>query len=304
MKILVIGATGHVGSYLVERLAEEGHEIFAVTRGNRKSYGNGDLWEGVHSLRMTRAELCESGVIEQIKPDAVCDLIAYHIDEVKSLLGKIGNAFYVLIGSIWAYENKLYLPVDEEHPKNATEQYGLQKGVMEDYVLALCREGKLRGTVIHPGHVSAKEWMPINPQGNLNGGVYEDIKKGRQTVLPYEGLTTLHHVHSRDLAEIITASIEKQDVSNGQAFIAVAKRAMTMRAICEVLYARYGHKPNLRYLEWAEFERTVGKENAAVSYDHVYHSPCCTVEKAERMLGVQVKYSIEDIMNEYLDHQG
>ena len=38
MRIVVIGATGHVGTYLVPRLAALGHELIAVTRGYRAAY--------------------------------------------------------------------------------------------------------------------------------------------------------------------------------------------------------------------------------------------------------------------------
>ncbi|MBR2023348.1 MAG: hypothetical protein IJ996_02370, partial [Clostridia bacterium] len=88
-----------------------------------------------------------------------------------------------------------------------------------------------------------------------------------------------------------------------EAFIAVAEHCMTLRAICEELYAYYNQTPNLRFVEWAEFERIVGKENADVAMDHIGHSPCCTMEKAKRVLGVQMQYSIMDIYKEYLEYQ-
>jgi hypothetical protein len=129
-------------------------------------------------------------------------------------------------------------------------------------------------------------------------------RKGEEIVLPFLGLNTVQHIHAYDLAQIIYACIQKQDVSNGEAFIAVAERAMTLRAICEELYAHYGQKPNLRFVEWAEFEKIVGKENADVTLDHATHSPCCSVEKAKQLLGVEIKYSIMDIFKEYLQYQG
>ena len=38
MKILVIGGTGHMGSFLVPMLLEEGHEVYVGTRGNKTSF--------------------------------------------------------------------------------------------------------------------------------------------------------------------------------------------------------------------------------------------------------------------------
>src|SRR2546423_1049622 len=37
-RVVVIGATGHIGSYLVPRLARGGHEVNALSRGIRGPY--------------------------------------------------------------------------------------------------------------------------------------------------------------------------------------------------------------------------------------------------------------------------
>jgi uncharacterized protein YbjT (DUF2867 family) len=34
-RVVVIGATGHIGSYLVPRLVPAGHEVIAMSRGTR-----------------------------------------------------------------------------------------------------------------------------------------------------------------------------------------------------------------------------------------------------------------------------
>ena len=36
MKIIVIGGTGHIGTYLVPHLVEAGHEVINVSRGQRQ----------------------------------------------------------------------------------------------------------------------------------------------------------------------------------------------------------------------------------------------------------------------------
>ena len=64
---------------------------------------------------------------------------------VKKIVSKIkNNAFYVQIGTIWMYENKEYVPVDELHPKNAVQNYGKQKGLIEEYLFEKVKSGELR----------------------------------------------------------------------------------------------------------------------------------------------------------------
>ncbi len=45
MKIAIIGGTGHVGTYLVPRLVELGHEVTCVTRGGRAPYLAHAAWQ-------------------------------------------------------------------------------------------------------------------------------------------------------------------------------------------------------------------------------------------------------------------
>lgn len=306
MKILVIGASGHTGSYLIKELVKDGHEVVAVMRGRRTPYGwTEETFKKISVIKTDRNSFIEEGLLAEVNADVICDLIAYDLDSVKKITSQIkNNAFYLQVGSIWTYENKTYIPVDENHPKNAERNYGKQKGLIEDYLLAESKAGRLRACVVHPGHISGKEWQPINPQGNVDISVFSKIKNGEELVLPFMGLSTLQHVHAYDLAQIIYACIKKQEIANGEAFIAVAEKAMTLKAICENLYRHYGKTPNLRFVEWKEFCDIVGEGPANDSMDHMFHSPCCSVEKAKKLLGVEIKYSIMDIFYEYLAYQG
>jgi len=43
-RIVVIGGSGHVGSYLVPALVERGHEVVNVSRGSAKPYRPHFAW--------------------------------------------------------------------------------------------------------------------------------------------------------------------------------------------------------------------------------------------------------------------
>ena len=46
---LVVGATGHVGSWLVPDLVRAGHEVVAFSRGTREPYRADDAWGDVRA---------------------------------------------------------------------------------------------------------------------------------------------------------------------------------------------------------------------------------------------------------------
>ncbi len=45
MRVAIIGGTGHIGTYLVPRLLEAGHEVTNVTRGQREPYQPRGIWK-------------------------------------------------------------------------------------------------------------------------------------------------------------------------------------------------------------------------------------------------------------------
>jgi nucleoside-diphosphate-sugar epimerase len=53
-RVVVIGATGHIGSYLVLRLVAGGHEVIAMSRGMRGPYLPSPRWDSVTMISSVR----------------------------------------------------------------------------------------------------------------------------------------------------------------------------------------------------------------------------------------------------------
>ncbi len=54
MRVVVIGASGHVGTYLVPRLVAAGHQVVAVSRGQRQPYQAHRAWAVVEQPCLDR----------------------------------------------------------------------------------------------------------------------------------------------------------------------------------------------------------------------------------------------------------
>jgi nucleoside-diphosphate-sugar epimerase len=169
MKIVVIGATGHIGTYLVPRLVEQGHEVVCVSRGEREPYRVAGAWRTVQrvSLDRGREEAAGSfgGKIASIGPDAVIDLICFTLTSaeqiVEALRGKVRH--FLSCGTIWVHGHFTVVPTTEDEPRNPFGEYGIQKSAIERFLLG---ETRLRGfpaTVLHPGHIVGPGWAPLNP---------------------------------------------------------------------------------------------------------------------------------------------
>ena len=49
-RVVIIGGSGHVGTYLVPRLVEAGHEVVNVSRGKREPYTPHAAWNSVETV--------------------------------------------------------------------------------------------------------------------------------------------------------------------------------------------------------------------------------------------------------------
>ena len=79
MKIIIIGGTGHIGTYLVPRLVTAGHEVISVSRQLRKPYSDHPAWRSVKQVDIDRTEAEKKKIfgklVTKLSPDAVIDLI-------------------------------------------------------------------------------------------------------------------------------------------------------------------------------------------------------------------------------------
>src|SRR6516162_9787255 len=96
-RIVIIGGSGHVGSYLVPRLVELGHEVVTVSRGTAKPYRPHYAWSQIENVTLDRAAEEKAGQfgtkIADLNPDIVVDMISFDLagtqQMVEALHGKV-----------------------------------------------------------------------------------------------------------------------------------------------------------------------------------------------------------------------
>jgi nucleoside-diphosphate-sugar epimerase len=304
MKITIIGGTGHIGTYLVPRLVELGHEVTCITRGDRSPYHPHAAWTAVRRVSLDRERLEAQGrfaaEIAALDPDAVIDLICFteqsaaHLAE--GLEGRIQH--FLSCGTIWVHGHSVQVPTTEEAPRAPLEEYGVRKAAMEEYLLDRARRRGFPATVLHPGHIVGRGWVPLNPAGNFNPGVFTAIARGQTLTLPNLGLETVHHVHADDVAQGFVRALNARQASVGESFHPVSPAALTLRGYAERMFAWFGRPPALSFLPWAEWRKTANEEDAKETLEHISHSPCCSIEKARRLLGYQPRYSSLEAVRE------
>jgi nucleoside-diphosphate-sugar epimerase len=296
MRVVVIGATGHIGSYLVPRLVRDGHDVVAVSRGQRNPYRDAPEWSAVTRVALDRIAEEENGSygsrIAALAPEVVIDLICFEErtarDLVDVLRGRV--ALFLHCGTIWVHGTPRSCPYDETARREPFGDYGIQKAAIERYLLEEAANG-FPATILHPGHISGPGWAPINPAGNLDIQVFERLARGETLTLPGDGSARLQHVHADDVAQAFMLALSHPAQAIGEAFHVAAREPVTMRDFANQAAEWFGRDATLAFLPWNGWAKTVSERDAAITYDHVEHSPCASIEKARSRLGFAPKYS-------------
>jgi nucleoside-diphosphate-sugar epimerase len=313
MRIVIIGGSGHVGTYLVPRLVEAGHEVIAISRGQREPYLLHAAWKLVRQIQMDREAEDKAGTfgrtVRDLQPDVVIDMICFKLDSAKALVQALrGHVQHFLhCGTIWIYGPSVQVPATEEQPRRPFGEYGIQKAAIEAYLLDEARRNGFPATLLHPGHIVGPGWEPLNPVGHFNPQVFAQLAQGQEVTLPNLGMETVHHVHADDVAQSFMQAIVNRSTAIGESFHVVSPAALTLRGYAESVAAWFNQPARLRFLPWEEFRKTVSSEEASATWDHIAHSPNASIAKAQRLLDYRPRYSslqaIYESVNWLIEHQ-
>ena len=305
MRIAVIGATGHVGTYLVPRLVRVGHEVVALSRGEREPYHPAPEWGAVARLAVDRdaedAAGTFGGRIAALGADVVIDMICFTPESARQLVDALRPARPLLLhcGTIWVHGPAARVPLTEDEPRTAFGDYGTGKAAIEALLWRETIAGGVPSVVLHPGHISGPGWPVITPAGNLDADVWRRLATGEPLALPDLGLGVLHHVHADDVAQAFERALTRP-AAIGASFHVVAAQAMTLRGLATGVAAWFGREPVLDLVDWPEFARRAGADNAAATRAHVERSIAASIDRARAVLGYAPRYTTLDALREAL----
>jgi nucleoside-diphosphate-sugar epimerase len=296
MRVVVIGGSGHIGSYLSPMLVESCHDVVCVSRGTRQPYHAHAAWSRIQRVTLDRLVEEERGEfgkrIAALEGDSVIDLTCYTLASAQQLVDALrGRARQLLhCGTIWVHGHSVEVPTSEDTPRHPFGDYGCRKLAIEQYLHGEFQRSGFPAAVLHPGHLVGPGWFPLNPAANFNPDVFARLAGGREVLLPNLGMETVHHVHASDVAAAFAAAVNARDSIAGESFHIVSPAALTLRGYAEAMAAWFGRTANLRFLPWEEWRTHFLERDAKVTWDHIARSPHCSIQKARRMLGYEPRY--------------
>jgi nucleoside-diphosphate-sugar epimerase len=304
MRVVIIGGTGHIGTYLTPRLVEAGHDVLCVARGMKDPYRPHPAWNSVRQITLDREAEENAGTfgekIAALDPEVLIDLTCYHPDSaeqiVTALQGRVQH--FLHCGTIWTHGHSTEVPTTEDAPKHPFGDYGIRKLAIERFLLSKARREGFPATILDPGHLVGTGWNPINPQANFNPGVFSDLAQGKAVSLPNLGMETVHHVHADDVAQAFLCAMTHRSVAIGESFHVVSPAALTLRGFAERMSTWFGHTATPTFLAWEQWKDTVSEKDARATWDHIAHSPNCSIAKAQKLLGYRPRYTSLEAVQE------
>lgn len=200
-KILVMGGSTFVGSYLAKHLIKIGHEVDILTRGIKKIDYSG-YKNHICVDRINRNEMQKSlnGRIYEY----VFDISAYTREDVKILLESIDKGSlkkYIFCSSGAVYEpTEELIKEDFNRGENVNwGKYGLDKKEAEDYII----DSNIPYTIFRPTYIYGIE-------NNLyrEGYFFDRINQGKVISVPYSNKVQTQFIYIDDLVKVFTSSME------------------------------------------------------------------------------------------------
>jgi len=316
LKVLVTGATGFVGSHVVDSLLEQGHAVYYIARstsnmrwleGKDVTRVDGSLFD-VESLRHAVAGM--DVVIHVAGLTAAKNEQEFHrgnfeatrnlLDAVRAYNPGLRRFLHVSSLAVVGPSASLDAPVDESSPLRPITAYGRTKKLAED---AVRQASDIPSTIVRPPAV-------YGPRDEAILTFFQTVSKGLATYIGF-GDKSVSLVHVRDLARgIVMAAMDERAV--GQTYFISSDEFYTWPQIAAMTGAVMGKRrlipirlPHLAVLGIAGISGFFGKLSGkppVLDYekgrDLIQEYWICSTQKARNEIGYKQQVSLQEGIGE------
>jgi len=196
-----MGGTQFNGLALVHELAQTGHDVVILNRGQSQA----DLPLGVERVYADRTQVEQMrDVLGPLEVDAIIDVSAYRPEDVTLMIdlfrGRI--AHYIFISSTVIYAASDHLPITENHPLERgpiQNEYGKNKLLCEDILFREWRQNRFPASVVAFSMVmGAHNILPDREQR-----MFQRILQNRPILIPGNGRMLQQVGHADDQARAL-----------------------------------------------------------------------------------------------------
>jgi UDP-glucose 4-epimerase len=232
MKVLVTGGTGFIGSFVVEKLLEKGHDVCIVAIGrelpeyirkirdqitfHQADYGDVDSLNKILPGCDAVIHLAWSTVPKQTRGTTGFEFSSNVISSI-TLLEKcidfnIGKFVFISSGGT-IYGIPDHIPIAETHEQKPISGYGLSKLTMEKLLHIYHHAQGINYSVLRVSNAYGERQNYIKNQGVISVWIRNIFKKGEIEIWG-DGSVIRDYVYVKDVADAIVNALEKTNGSS------------------------------------------------------------------------------------------
>lgn len=227
MKVLVTGSSGQLGSYVCERLGDR-HELSGIDIMAPRAGGVETIVGDIRRRDDVRRAVpgvevvvhCAAQVsVERSMEDPVTDAETNVIGTINLLheSAVAGVARFVYVSSAAVLGNPKYVPLDEAHPTQPTNNYGASKLAGEQFALAYAHSHGIEAVAVRPFNFYSSRADPHSPYSGVITKFIGRVNEGKAPIIEGDGLQTRDFIHASDVADFLGLVAERDGVS-GEVF--------------------------------------------------------------------------------------
>jgi len=227
MKVLVTGGTGFIGSFVVEALLNDGHEVRVIANGRQLPVY---LQKLRNQINYYQADFGETDVLEKALPgcDAVIHLawstvpkqtrgatayefsgnLSSNINLIEKCIDFNIDKFVFISSGGTVYGIPEQIPVTENHPQNPISNYGLGKLTMEKLLYLYHHNQNFNYTALRVSNAYGERQNLYKNQGVI--GVWlKNISQNKPIEIWGDGSVVRDYVYVQDVAQAVLKALEK-----------------------------------------------------------------------------------------------
>lgn len=292
MKILVIGGTGHVGTFLVPMLVAEGHDVYIGTRGNTKLRDK-SIFDGAQFIS------CDSGDKESLQSlkeyqfDTIVDFpgTAYYVWEVL----KNDISHLVACGSLWMYGYPHIVPTPEGASVEKCPFVGYQCRYEQiGQMLEEAPHCKAAVTSIMLPNICGPGKIPIDQYGGRDLTKHREMLNGKPVFIPDGPECLIGPCDAEDIARMFKLVINNREKSANQMFNVGAEYSLPVSDFVKAYSNIYHVEFPIEKVSWERYVNEINPEVGA--WWHFYTHMLPDITKAKEVLGYSPKFTPEETM--------
>ncbi len=289
MKILIVGGTGHVGTFLTPMLVNAGHDVYIGTRGVHAV--EGEAYKGAKFIQLDAKNMESIRALKAYEFDTIIDFpgtASNFWDELKDSISHL-----IACGSLWMYGYPHTVPTPEllypEEPAVSAGYRARFKRIQD----MIEESGKCKAvfTAIMPPNICGPGKIPLDQLCDRSAENHKAMMRGEEVILPDGPEALIGPCDAEDIAALFFLAAENREAAAGQLFNVGCEYSILFSDLIKVFADIHGVEIPIKRVSWEEYHTKVNPELGA--WWHYYAHMLPDISKAKRLLGFKPKYTPE-----------